>query len=77
MQISKDDINTISQKATSRWGNWAKYLIGAIIGALVAGGVLTVTGCGTSVSVVSDQGMLEISPQGVIIYTPPINDSKK
>lgn len=73
MQISKDKINTISQKATSRWGNWAKYLIGA----LVAGGVLTISGCGSSVAVISDQGMLEISPQGVIIYTPPINDSKK
>ncbi|MGN0869459.1 MAG: hypothetical protein ACI4O9_08070 [Akkermansia sp.] len=45
MNINKQDIEKITSAAESRWGAWAKYLIGAIIGALAAAGVLTVTSC--------------------------------
>lgn len=49
MQLEKDKIEQVTAAAESRWGAWVKYLIGAIIGALTAAGVVTVTGCTVSV----------------------------
>lgn len=61
------------------WGikeSWAKIIAGAIIGALVAGGVFTLTGCGTTVTVSSEQGMLSYDG-GRITITPAVQDIKK
>ena len=49
MQLEKNKIEQVTDAAASRWGAWVKYLIGAIIGALAAAGVVTVTGCTVSV----------------------------
>jgi len=55
MNVNKNDIEKVQQAASARWGNWVKYVIGAIIGALAATGYVTVTGCGHSVDVTSEQ----------------------
>lgn len=55
MNINKQDIEKVQQAASARWGNWVKYLIGAIIGALAATGYITVTGCGHTVDVTREQ----------------------
>ena len=55
MNINKQDIEKAQQAASARWGNWVKYVIGAIIGALAAAGYITVTGCGHSVDVTPDR----------------------
>lgn len=49
MQLEKDKIEQVTAAAESRWGAWVKYLIGAVIGGLVAAGVVTVSGCTVSV----------------------------
>lgn len=62
------------------WGikeSWAKIIAGAIIGALTAAGAMTLSGCGTTVTVSSEQGMLQVDSKGVIIYTPPVQEFKK
>ena len=63
MNINKQDIEKAQQAASARWGNWVKYVIGAIIGALAAAGYITVNGCGTAanISLSSDQGMISVS----------------
>ena len=38
MNVNKNDIEKAQQAASARWGNWVKYVIGAIIGALAAAG---------------------------------------
>ena len=48
------DKSTIDKFTTNCKKQWVKYLIGAIIGALAAAGVITVTGCTVSV----DPGVL-------------------
>lgn len=48
MNINKQDIDKIATAAENRWGAWAKYILGALIGALAAAGVITVTGCTAS-----------------------------
>ena len=55
MNITKQDIEKAQQAASARWGNWVKYVIGAIIGALAAAGYITVTGCGHSVDVTPEK----------------------
>lgn len=55
MNINKNDIEKAQQAASARWGNWVKYVIGAIIGALATTGYITVTGCGHSVDVTREQ----------------------
>ena len=55
MNISKEDIEKAQQAASARWGNWVKYVIAAIIGALATSGYITVTGCGHSVDVTPDK----------------------
>ena len=55
MNISKEDIEKAQQAASARWGNWVKYVIAAIIGALATAGYITVTGCGHSVDVTPDK----------------------
>lgn len=40
MNINKQDIEKAQQAASARWGNWVKYVIGAIIGALAAAGYI-------------------------------------
>ena len=55
MNINKQDIEKAQQAASARWGNWVKYVIGAIIGALAAAGYITVTGCGHSVDVTPEK----------------------
>ena len=55
MNINKQDIDKVQQAASARWGNWVKYAIGAIIGALAVSGYVTVTGCGHSVDVTREQ----------------------
>lgn len=77
MKVDRDDIKKVSELATARWGNWVKYVIGAVAGALIAGGIFTLSGCGTTVTVSSDQGMLQVDSKGVIIYTPPVHEFKK
>ena len=49
MNLEKDKIEQVTAAAESRWGAWVKYLIGAVIGALAAAGVITVSGCTVSV----------------------------
>ena len=55
MNINKQDIEKVQQAASARWGNWVKYVIGAIIGALAVSGYITVTGCGHTVDVTREQ----------------------
>lgn len=49
MQLEKDKIEQVTEAAASRWGSWVKYVIGAIIGALAASGIISVSGCTISV----------------------------
>ncbi|WP_290488062.1 hypothetical protein [Akkermansia sp. UBA3271] len=51
MNINKQDIEKALQAASARWGNWVKYVIWAVIGALAGAGYITVNGCGHSVDV--------------------------
>lgn len=63
MNVKKEDIEEVMDKAEGKWGSWVRYVIGALIGALVAGGVITLSGCGLGVAgvkVSGEQGMLEI-----------------
>lgn len=83
MDIKKEDIKGVMDKAESRWGNWVKYVIGAIVGALVAGGVITLSGCGLGVDgvkVTGDQGMLEIGVDKdgnvVVVGVPQVEQRK-
>ena len=75
MNINKQDIEKAQQAASARWGNWVKYVIGAIIGALAAAGYVTVTGCGHSVDVTPERaevckdGSCIIIEQGHISYS--------
>lgn len=46
MDISKDIITKLLTRCKKQWVQW---VIGAIIGALAAAGVITVTGCTVSV----------------------------
>lgn len=75
MNINKQDIEKAQQAASARWGNWVKYVIGAIIGALAAAGYITVTGCGHSVDVTPDRtevckdGSCLVIEQGHISYS--------
>ena len=62
MNINKQDIEKAQQAASARWGQWAGWIIGAIIGALAAAGYITVTGCGHSVDVTP--GRAEICKDG-------------
>lgn len=64
------------------WGikeSWAKIIAGAIIGALAAAGLFTMTGCSTAanLSLSSNQGMLSISraPDGSLVVSaaPPVH----
>ena len=34
MNVNKNDIEKVQQAASARWGNWVKYVIGAIIGGI-------------------------------------------
>lgn len=79
MDIKKETIEKLMAAGECRWGGWVKYVIGAIVGALVAAGVLTVTGCGVSagVSLSSEQGVLSVSRDGesgavVVSVVPPV-----
>ena len=61
------------------WGikeSWAKIIAGAIVGALTAAGAMTLSGCGATVTVSSDQGMLSYDG-GRITITPAVQDIKK
>lgn len=49
MNLEKDKIEQVTDAAASRWGSWVKYVIGAIIGALAASGIISVSGCTVSV----------------------------
>lgn len=66
MDIKRELIEKLLAAGEGRWGGWVKYVIGSIVGALVAAGVLTVTGCGVSagVSLSSEQGVLSVSRDG-------------
>lgn len=91
MNVNKQDIEKAQQAASARWGNWVKYVIGAIIGALAAAGYITVTGCGHSVDTAPDRtevckdGSCLIIEQGHLSYSqaqpdtaiPPIVQSLK
>lgn len=69
MNINKQDIEKAQQAASARWGNWVKYLIGAIIGALAAAGYVTVTGCGHSIDVSPDR--TEVCKDGSCLVLEP------
>lgn len=84
MNINKTDIEKVQQAATSRWGKWAGYIIGAIVGALAAAGYLTVSGCGTAanLSLSSEQGQLSVfrAADGSLVVSavpPVIQPTKK
>lgn len=82
MDIKKETIVKLVAAGEGRWGNWVRYVIGALIGALVAAGLLTVTGCGVSagVSLSSEQGVLSVSRDGagrlVVSMVPPVVQRK-
>lgn len=57
------------QAASARWGNWVKYVIGAIIGALAAAGYITVTGCGHNVDITPDR--TEVCKDGSCLIIEP------
>lgn len=62
MSTNKEKVSWITGLLTG-WGikeSWAKVIAGAVIGALVAAGILTVTGCANwaDVSLSSDQGSM-------------------
>lgn len=59
MNINKQDIDKLTTAAANRWGAWAKYLLGALLGALAAAGVLTVTGCTVSPAQAQDMRALD------------------
>lgn len=69
MNVNKNDIEKVQQAASARWGNWVKYVIGAIIGALAAAGYITVTGCGHSVDVTPDR--TEVCKDGSCLIIEP------
>lgn len=69
MNVNKNDIEKAQQAASARWGNWVKYVIGAIIGALAAAGYITVTGCGHSVDVTPDR--TEVCKDGSCLVLEP------
>lgn len=69
MNINKQDIEKAQQAASARWGNWVKYVIGAIIGALAAAGYITVTGYGHSVDVTPDR--TEVCKDGSCLVLEP------
>ena len=69
MNINKQDIEKAQQAASARWGNWVKYVIGAIIGALPAAGYITVTGCGHNVDIT--QGRTEVCKDGSCLVLEP------
>lgn len=78
MKVNKSDIEKVGQYAEKKWGSWVKWVIGAIVGALVAGGVITLSGCGATVTVASEQGMLQVQSDGKIIIIPAVmQDGKK
>ena len=76
MNINKQDIDKIATAAEKRWGAWAKYLLGALIGALAAAGVLTVTGCTVSPAQAQDMRALDafLHEYGALIIT--VEDGK-
>lgn len=64
MDIKKTTIEKLLQTSETRWGKWTRYIIGAIIGALTAAGILTITtGCTTTagLSLSSDQGTMTLT----------------
>lgn len=64
MDIKKTTIEKLIQTSETRWGKWTRYIIGAIIGALAAAGILTITtGCTTTdgISLSSDQGAMTLT----------------
>ena len=69
MNINKNDIEKAQKAASARWGNWVKYVIGAVIGALAAAGYVTVTGCGHSVDVTPDR--TEVCKDGSCLVLEP------
>lgn len=85
MSTNKDRANWLTGLLTG-WGikeSWAKIIAGAVIGALAAAGVLTVTGCGVSagVSLSSEQGVLSVSrdrESGAVVVSvvPPVVQEK-
>lgn len=77
MKVEKDEIREFAETAENRWGKWAKVLVGALVGALVAGGVLTLSGCGASVTVASEQGMIQVSSDGKVVIVPGVVQERK
>ncbi|MBT8778608.1 hypothetical protein [Akkermansia muciniphila] len=69
MNINKQDIEKAQQAASARWGNWIKYAIGAIIGALATAGYITVTGCGHNVDITPDR--TEVCKDGSCLVLEP------
>ena len=69
MNVNKNDIEKVQQAASARWGNWVKYVIGAIIGALAAAGYSTVTGCGHTIDVTAER--TEICRDGACVVLEP------
>ena len=59
MNINKQDIEKAQQAASARWGNWVKYVIGAII----------VTGCGHNVDITPDR--TEVCKDGSCLIIEP------
>ena len=69
MDIKKSVIEKLLSRVKTGWVQW---VIGAVIGALAAAGVITVTGCTVSVDQRADGSL---SYRGAIVV-PVSNDSK-
>jgi hypothetical protein len=84
MSTNKEKASWLTGLLTG-WGikeSWAKIIAGAVIGALVAAGVFTQSGCGVTgnINLSSDQGGISVSkaPDGsfIISTTPPVIQQK-
>lgn len=69
MNVPKETIEKLMARCKEAWMKW---LVGAIVGALAAAGVITVTGC---TAIYTRDAAGAVSWQGIIVL--PVNDSGK
>lgn len=72
MSTNKEQYNWIEKTLAGFGvpGNWAKVIAGAVIGALIAAGILTQTSCSASIDLLPDgaqhwEGVIELPPAAV------------
>ena len=83
MSTNKEKVSWLTGLLTG-WGikeSWAKVIAGAVIGALVAAGILTQPGCGHSVDVTPgrtiEQGHISYSQAQPVTDVPPVVQTLK